>query len=161
MKRLLITFFLIGFFIISSFSQDIFLLQKTKGLKNYKYYPGDHIHLRIKRDILDRKINGVLTGILDSSIILNGSEEIYLRDITFVFRNRQMVRLTKNLCYIVGAGYFFIDALNRTINCEYPIVTQGTLKTGGLIAGTGLMIWPFQNNRIRVGKKWRLKCLVP
>lgn len=160
MKCLFIIFFLIGFFIIPSFAQDIFLLMKTKGFKNYKYYPGDHIHLRMKADTLTREINGVLTGISDSSIILNGSEEIYLRDITVVFRNRQMVRLTKNLCYIAGSGYLFIDALNRTINREYPIVTQGALKTGGIIVGSGLMIWPFQINRIRVGKKWRLKCLV-
>ncbi len=160
MKRLLITFFLIGVFIISSFSQDIFLLQKTRGLKNYKYFPGDHIHLRMKADTLTREISGVLTGISDSSIIVNGSEEIYLRDITVVFRNRRMVRLTKNLCYFAGAGYFFLDALNRTINHEYPVITQSTLITGSIIVGSGLMISPFQINRIRVGKKWRLKCLV-
>ena len=160
MKRWLITFFLIGFFIISSFSQDIFLLQKTRGLKNYKYYSGDHIHVKMKTDSVIRKISGVLTGIFDSSIIVNGSEEIYIRDITVVYRNRQMVRLAKNLCYIAGAGYFFIDALNRTINHEYPVVTQSNLKTGGIIIGSGLVLWPFQINRIRVGKKWRLKCLV-
>ena len=160
MKRLLITFFLIGFFIISSFSQNIFLLQKSRGFKNYKYYPGDHIHVKMKADSVVREISGVLTGVFDSSIIVNGSEEVYIRDITVVFRNRQMVRLTKNLCYIAGAGYFFIDALNRTINHEYPVVTESTLKTGIIIAGSGLVIWPFQVNRIRVGKKWRLKCLV-
>jgi len=141
-------------------SQNMLLLSRTGKYKNYKFYEGDQIHVKIKTDTADLQVRGVLYAIYDSSIILNYDNIILMKDIMVVYRPRWWAKILSYSAIAGGVGYLALDVFNRAINHDDPILLQETLVTSGIIIGVGLLLIPFREHWYKVGEKWEFKALV-
>ncbi len=136
---------------------NILLLKKKGSPKNYKYHLRNEISIRSKTG--DRKISGQIHQITDSTILVDYIHEVYIEDIGQVYRDRYFFKTFSYLLFIAGAGYFILDGFNRTINHEYPIITQNTLVVTGSLVGVGLAFRFLDTKKYRIGKKWELLLL--
>lgn len=141
-------------------SQNIFLIEKPGTVKNYKFHEGDDIHIRIKNLTSVSDIEGPITQISDSSIIIDYSYFILTKDIISVCIERFWVKLAIPVLFIAGVGYLALEALNRTINKETPVITNETAIIGSSLVAGGAVLFPFKERRLNVGEKWRVKTLV-
>jgi len=154
---IIILFFFAGLLVQS---QNMLLLSRTGKYKNYKFYEGDQIHIKIKTDTADLQVRGVLNVIYDSSIIVNYDNVILTKDIITVYRPRWWARILSYSAIAGGVGYLALDVFNRAINQDDPILLQETLVTSGIIIGVGLLLIPFREHWYIVGEKWTLQALV-
>ena len=56
-------------------------------MKNYKYYVNDFVKVKIISS--DTIFSGQITKIRDSSIVLDYSNEVFIKDISIVYRKRK------------------------------------------------------------------------
>lgn len=139
-------------------AQNYLLLLKKKGSpKNHKFRLGSDISLR--SSIRDRKISGTIHLITDTTIIVNFNTEVNIKDISNVYRDRYFFKLFSSVLFIAGGGYFLLDGLNRTINQQYPIITQNTLIVTGSLIGVGFAFKLMDTRKYRIGKNWELQLL--
>jgi len=141
-------------------SQNILLLESTVKYKNFKFYEGHDIHLKVRIDSTSLHVKGVINAIYDSSIIVNYNNIILLKDIEVVYRGRMWTRILSYSAIVVGTGYLVLDSFNRAINKEYPIFDEDTMVTSGIIIGFGLLLIPFREHHYKIGKRWEVKTLV-
>ena len=141
-------------------SQNILLLERSAKYKNFKFYEGNQIHVKIKTDSSDLHVRGIINAIYDSSIIVNYNNIIMIKDIKMVYRPRLWAKLLSISALIAGTGYLALDAFNRAINHQYPVLDQQTVITSGIIIGAGLILIPFRERWYKIGEKWELKALV-
>ena len=97
--------------------------------------------------------------ITDTSILVNFNSEIFIDQITWIYRERYFFRLFSPVLMIAGGGYFILDGFNRAINRQYPVFTENTMLISGVIIGVGLVIKPLGTKRYRIGEKWELLML--
>lgn len=141
-----------------SFSQNIFLLENPGTINNYKYHENDHI--RIKTISKDTIIEGIISKISDSSIIINHANEISPDDISIIYRARWGFTLLQGIFFSVGVPYLAISTLNGVINNDSPIVSKETLIISGSLIATGIAITPLTTRKHNIdNKKWRVKIL--
>ncbi len=151
---------LIAFFILPSFimmGQKLLVLEKAGTVKNYKYKVGDEITVETKRDNL--VFSGSLTGINDSTIVVENYNEIKLAEISRVLRKRELMRIFSGAAISAGVFYFSLDALNGIINNDSPVIAESTLIATGALLGSGLLMKQFVIRKIDLEDKWRLKIL--
>lgn len=129
-------------------------------MKNLKFYEGDAIHLQVKNHPPVSDIEGILTRIGDSSIIIDDMYLIPIKDITAVYKERFWPRIAVPVLFIAGIGYVTLEAFNRAINKEAPVVTKETAIIGSSLVTGGLLLIPLRNRRIEVGDNWRVKTLI-
>jgi hypothetical protein len=140
--------------------QNIFLIERPGTVKNFKFYEGDDIHVRVKNYPPASSIKGTLTGIRDSSIIIDDAYLIPLKDITAVYKDRFWLGLAVPVLFVAGVGYVTLEAFNRLINNDSPVVTTETaIISGSLVAG-GFALIPLKERKFKVGEKWRVKSLI-
>ena len=137
-------------------AQMILLLEKPGTVKNIKYRAGDQIYIKTKDEL---KFSGTINIITDSSIIVNYDVEILIKDITIVFQEMWFISLFSRVAYISGAGYLILDAFNRTINNEYPIIDKSSFVIGTSLIGGGLLMKANSYKRCKINKPWRFKVL--
>ena len=139
-------------------AQNYLLLLKKKGShKNYKFPLGSEISLRSSTK--DKKISGDIHQITDTTILVDFITEVNLEDISYVYRDRYFFKLFSSLLFVAGGGYLVLDGVNRTINHQYPIITQNTLIVTGSLVGVGFAFKLMDTRRYRIGKKWELQLL--
>ena len=141
-------------------SQNILLLERSARYKNFKFYEGNQIHVKIKTDSSDLHVRGIINAIYDSSIIVNYNNIILIKDIKMVYRPRFWAKLLSYSALVAGAGYLALDVFNRAINHQNPVFDQQTVITSGIIIGAGLILIPFRECWYKIGEKWELKALV-
>ncbi|MCX6234569.1 MAG: hypothetical protein NT175_07575 [Bacteroidetes bacterium] len=141
-------------------AQKILLVEYAGTIKNFKYYEGDNIHIRIKNDTAAFHLKGKLTNIRDSTIFIDYCNEVTITDIDAVFRERTGIRIAQSAMIISGTGYFIVDTFNRTINKESPLVDQQTAVIGGSITAAGLIMTLFKERKFNIRDKWRVKILI-
>jgi hypothetical protein len=137
--------------------QRILLLKKKGNPKNYKYFLASEISLR--NGFNDRKVTGQIHMITDTSIIVNYNIEVFIDQITWMYRERYFFRLLSPILMVAGGGYFILDGFNRAINKQYPIITENNMLISGVLIGVGLVIKPLGTKRYRIGKRWELQML--
>lgn len=144
---------------IGSFSQQFIMLEKAGTFKNYKYFTGDDISLVLKSD--GRRIDGEITRIGDSTFVINNQEEFWVGEVKSVVRSRFFFSFFGYGAMIGGSFYLSLDAINRAINGDAPVVTSETAVIGGALIGGGWLLSLFKERNIRVGKemKWRLRVM--
>lgn len=137
-------------------AQQLMLLQNTRNLKNYKYYPGDIIHIKVITD--NRVIEGAITCLTDSTVCIGEWEEVKYSEIKVVYRDRLFIPLLSGLLLTGGVAYFAVDSFNRLINDDAPVIQAQTVAiSGGLVAlSFGLM--PLKYRRINT-KTWKIGML--
>lgn len=142
-----------------SYSQQFILLEKAGTFKNYKYFTGDDISLILKSD--GRRIDGQITRIGDSTFVINNQEEFWLGDVMSVVKSRFFFSYFGYGAMIGGAFYLSLDAVNRVITGDTPVVTSETAVIGGALIGSGWLMSLFKERKIHVGKdrRWRLRIM--
>jgi len=150
----------ISFLIFTSISaaQNIFILERPGTVKNYKYYENDQIKLKVISH--DTIFSGVLTNINDSSIVINHAHEVFLYDISYMYRKRWGFSLLQKLSLIAGGSYLFVSSINGLINNDSPILPKESLIISGSLIAGGIVLIPLTTRRYPVdNKKWRVKIL--
>ena len=137
-------------------AQRILLVEKPGKFKNYKYFVGDDIILKTFPN--NQKHEGIIHEITDTSILINFSNEIMLKDINKVLRKRAGLPWLSLIVRTIGVGYFMLDVVNNTINNE-PMVDQQTLMISGGLVAFSYAIVPLHNRHLKRGEKWRIKVL--
>jgi len=141
-------------------SQNIFLIERPGTVKNYKFHEGDNIHIGVKNYPPVSNIEGILTQIMDSSIIIDDTYLIPIEDITAVYKERFWPTLAVPVMFIAGIGYLGLEAFNRAINKDAPVITKETaIISSSLVAG-GFALIPLKVRKLNVGEKWRVKSLI-
>lgn len=140
--------------------QNMIIVEKPGTIDNIKFFEGSYIHLKWERKTIKTKEKGIITGIFDSTLIIDGYKELVISDITAVYLERRIVKLAGNVAVISGIGFFVLDSFNRLINNEAPVIQNRTLKTSSIVAGAGLITFPLHKRRFGIGKKWRIKVLI-
>jgi hypothetical protein len=155
-KTLFIT--LVVFMLASdAWAQRILLVEKPGKFRNFKYFVGDDIVLKIAP--YGEKHEGIIHEVTDSSLLINFDDEIMLDDIQMILRPRWGMNILSKVTRIAGAGYFILDVVNRSINNQSPVVEENTLIiSAGLVAFSYALV-PFHDKRIKKGEKWRIKVL--
>lgn len=146
------------FFPGNAIGQKKIMLEKTGKFRHYFYEMDDHV--RLKPADSNRLMRGTITGIYDSSLILNSEHEFLFKDIEYFSRPRGGFLFLKELFLKAGIPFFLIVGINRTINHEYPIFDELAIYVGGGLILAGVLISPLSHKRIKPGKKgWQLKIL--
>jgi hypothetical protein len=137
-------------------AQRILIVEKPGKFKNFKYFVGSDISLRILP--AGNRVSGIIHEITDSSILINYDNEIMLSDIERVIKNRWGFSLLSKVTRISGAGYFVIDALNSVITGNPTIVTEKTAIISGSLVAFSYVLVPLHSRPLKKGK-WRIKIL--
>jgi hypothetical protein len=136
--------------------QQFMLVEKYNNLKNFKYCEGDPIRLQIKSE--QRIIEGEITGLSDSSLFIGSWEEIMFNDIRFIYRERYWIRLSRGFFLVGGIGYFSVDAFNRLINNDSPVILMETLAISTGLVGLSFLLIPLKYKRINP-EKWNISLI--
>lgn len=139
-------------------AQQYLVLQKKGKLKNFKYETGSKISLKTRRGNFN--IEGRLTQIGDTSIVIDHSIEIGVTNIVAIYRSSGFLNRLSTLFFIQGGiAYFLIDGTNRAINQEYPVIDESTLLISGTMIATGFALRPFITRKFDIPEKWEIKIL--
>jgi hypothetical protein len=142
---------------LSACAQQYLVLQKRGVVKNIKYQAGDVITLKVVRG--DFVYSGNISHIRDSSIVLNSLNEIFLNEITTVYRPRKFVRFMSKVLFYAGFGYVGLEGVNGAINNDSPMISKSTIISGSVMVGTGLLLKPFKTRKFDIQEKYVLKVL--
>lgn len=138
-------------------AQQFLLLSKPGRLKNYKYFIGDHLHIRFQDSL---RLSGMITGFQDSLIELNANLKIDPGEIQMVYRERRMLMLLSKASLFGGLGYFGLTGFNRLINNDAPVYTESSLWISGAMIGGSFLLRPLLYKKIRLKKDgWKLEIL--
>ncbi len=130
-------FLLLLLFSITVVSQNALILEKCNHRRNYKYKVDNKIILELKNQEV---ISGIITRIEDSTIVLDGLNNINISEIQFVIRKRHGFYQMWNLFFLkIGLGYFAITTINRTIRDEQPIFNTTNMIIVGSAAIIGIV----------------------
>jgi hypothetical protein len=144
---------LLLFWNIALDAQQFMLVENVNNLKNFKYYTGDQIRLKIESE--QRIIEGAITGMTDSSLIIDSWEIISFNDVGFIYRDRFMVQLSRGILLTAGVAYFSIDTFNRLINDDAPVILLETAVISGGLVGLNFLLIPLRYKRIKTDT-WRI-----
>ena len=153
LSALLIVLFLIPF---ATEAQQYLVVEKTGTVKNFKYSPGNSIHLLVS----EKHIKGTLTRFTDSTLTIDYLIIVPLQQITKVYRPRGFVyRFSKQALLAGGIAYMGIVGINGIINNEYPVIDQTTAIIGlSMVAGSFLLI-PLYYRKIPLDGRWQIKVI--
>ena len=139
-------------------SQNILVLEKAGAGKKHLFQVRNNISL--KTESSQKRIKGTITQILDSSIVINYSQEIQITDIAAIYRKRWGFSLLQNVLIAGGVLYTTLSLLNGTINNDDPLVPSKTLKIGGGMILAGILLTPLNTRKHPIEMtRWKLKIL--
>ena len=131
-------------------AQKLMLIEKRKSLKNYKYYPGEDIRLKVKPD--GKTIEGEIICLTDSTVCIDQYKEVPFDDIMFIYRKSSIMRITSGALLLGGVAYWSLDSFNRLINNDSPVILAETTAISGGMIGAGLLLLPLKYQRINAQK---------
>jgi hypothetical protein len=155
--RKILTALLLGAFFIflgQCHAQQFIMVENLRTLKNFKYYLGDNIRLKSAEE--DRLIEGEITCLSDSMICIGDWEEVMLKDIRFIYRERFGILISRSIFLIAGIGYVTIDSFNRLINNDAPVILAETVYISAGLVGLNFLLIPLKYKRIKTGK-WQVE----
>jgi len=158
--NILIKILIICFLTIAGFhavAQQYLVLQKTGTVKNFKYQVGNEITVKVLRG--EYVFSGRISQIKDSSFVLNSLDEIYLSEITHVYRQRNFVRVLSKVLLFGGVGYVGLEGVNGLINDYSPVISQTTLIISASMVATSFALRPFYTRSFDTREKYVLKIL--
>jgi hypothetical protein len=156
MKSRLITIFVL-LCLNPVIGQKILVLENIHTMKNFKYYEGQKIVLKVAGE--RGKVYDRIAGLEEGSVILEYYGEVGFDQIGAICRENWLVRITQSLSFIGGTGYLALDSFNRLINKEGPVLQTETLIISGSMIAFSAALIPFQYRIIRLGDKWKLKMI--
>ena len=100
-------------------------------------------------------VQGNISQISDSMIIINTLEPVYLSRIAAVYRSRALLHRFSSAGIVAGIGYFLLSGFNRAINKESPVISNGTVPISAAVAGSGVVTSFFHFRKFTIGSHWR------
>lgn len=153
---------LIGLLFLSGvelFSQKILLVENVHSLKNFKYYQGEGIMIRLSGG--QARVSDNIFDLTDTTIIFEGLGEVKMENVSCIYRKNWLIETLSGLSLLGGVAYFGIDSFNRLINHEYPVCQTETMWISGGMVVFGLALIPFRYRKINISEKWKIKCIDP
>jgi hypothetical protein len=134
-------------------------LDKPRGEKRIRYYPGNEIFFKMKGENFTRK--ATILEVRPSIFMVNGGE-VAIGDVHSVTIHKKNGLFRQALVYLPAAGilYFLMDSLNPANTGRegfYP--NQGTFIVSGGLVGAGLALQFFKKRTYRIGERNMLKTL--
>ncbi|MEX2379561.1 MAG: hypothetical protein WD530_02380 [Vicingaceae bacterium] len=126
-------------------------------MKRIRYQQNDIIKLKTKKN---QFINGKITKLGDSSFWV-GDQRIFLDSIKYIKKTQGGYgwSLVGNISLLAGLGYFSLDATNRIINSDDPIVPRRTLVSSSVFMGIFVTTVIINNRKYKINKRRRLKII--
>lgn len=157
MRYLLLILFVIVLGSQDTYAQKLLLLQREGRVRNLKYFQGDIIIIDAYADTI--RIKGRISGLTDSTILIDQKYEIPVDEITSILKKRTMLDFLSRGMGVFGLTYFTLNGFNRWINHEYPIYDKESLMivTGSLAGYFALS--KFKYRKFRIGNKWKIRIL--
>ena len=137
--------------------QKLLILERPGTTKYYIFKTGDWIRLYDGKSM--RVIQGDISRITDTMLVINTLEPVYLSRITYLNRPLIMLQLFSKTATAAGIGYFLLTGINNAINKNTPIVNQGTLIVSAVIGGAGVATSFIRYRKLKLGNNWRLKVI--
>lgn len=139
------------------FSQRILILEKPGTVKNIKFKTGDELIICKKGE--KKKISGEINKINDSVLLINYVNEVYIRDIEFVYKPRGLSGFMSEIGYKAGIAYLLLDITNRLIQAESPVFVNSTMIISGSLIATALLFRSYRLRPYKLGDNWRLRVI--
>ncbi len=153
-STLLVLFLL---FSLPATAQRILLVEKPGTFKNYKYFTGDMITLRISGQ--EGRLSGSISVISDSSLLIDDGQEVMLADIDRVLRPRWGLGVLAGASRIAGVAYLSLDVVNHAINDEPDILDRNTVLISAGLVAFSYALYPLRYKRMTIGEPWRIQVL--
>lgn len=119
-----------------------------------------HDNIRLQSKLSDKRLQGKITNISDSSLTLNYATEVMIRDIQKVYTHRWGFRMLQRLSIISGVMYLIISATNSAVNSDGTLISQETLTISGCLIIGGVLLTPLVTRTHDISKgKWKIKLL--
>ncbi|NOX48606.1 MAG: hypothetical protein GXO89_16690 [Chlorobi bacterium] len=145
-------------FATDSFCQDIFLLEKPGTVKNHKYYVNDFV--KLKTFSSGNIINGKITEIRDSSIVVAYANEVFIKDIEVFYKKRWGFGFLNELFLKAGGAYLFLLTVNGVISSDNGEINKVPFIVAGSFIVAGIAVIPLKTRKIKLADhKWRVKIL--
>lgn len=141
----------------AAYCQKLFLLERPGTTKHYIFKTGNRIRLYDGKSM--RMIQGDISRISDTMIVINSIEPVSLGSIRAVYRPLTMLHLFSRASTTAGAGYFLLAAINNSVNNDSPVIDRGTLIFSSVTAGLGIATSFIRYRKFAIGTKWRIKVI--
>jgi hypothetical protein len=154
----LVCFLLLVIFSLNSSAQKTLLVEKIGKSAKYYYHVGD----KIKIQTLSNKtiINGVLSEIRDSSIIISSisSDFIRINEIVCVYKKFPRTQKLGIRLSEFGGIIFLVMAINNLIT-DSQVFTQYGFIVAGSFLGAGIISLALSERPCKIGIRWKVKIL--
>lgn len=137
--------------------QKLLILERPGTTKYHIFQTGNRIRLYDGKAL--RMIQGDISRITDTMIMINSSEPVYLSRVTAVYRPLHMLHLFSRTATTAGTGYFLLTGFNNGINNKTTLIDHGTFVVSAVIAGTGIATSFIRYRKFALGSRWRIKII--
>ncbi len=154
-KLLIVAVFL--FSVLGLSGQYVLLLKKPGKVKYFTYRIGDEILFKSNKH--NDRIYGIIYRITDTSIVINGKNEVQINNIVKVYRNRWGIGLLQKISRYAGIGYMGLDVVNRVINGEGPVIQKQAVIIAGSLIAFSYALYPLHTRVMKINSPWILQPL--
>lgn len=155
--RLLLSLLFFIYLSTSLFSQKIVAFDKRGKVKRVKYYEHEFIRLKM---LNGAKVQGEISAIKENSFIVD-LQEVRLDSVAKVYNTQRYYgfSILGRAALVAGAGYFPLDAFNKLINNDDPIVSGQSAGISGVFLGVGFLSMAIVNKGYKISDKRPLKII--
>ena len=133
------------------------MAENCKTLKNFKFYQGDAIILKVDGGT-DRIFDEIL-DMNDSSIVLAAFGIVRFDEISGIYFENWLVQITRGLSLLGGAAYFGLDSFNRLINNDSPVILAETVIISGSLVALSFALTPLRYRKYNTHGNWKLRMI--
>ncbi len=156
-KRLIFTGILTLFITTGIFAQKILIIENNRSLKNFKYYPGDEILVKISN--MEGRVTDLISDLSDSSVTFEFMGEVELNEILCIYRENWLIKRLWGLSLLGGTAYFGISSFNRLINNQDPVIDSETMIISGSLVAFSFALIPFELRKINTRGNWQMRII--
>lgn len=138
-------------------AQKVLLLQKPGKSNWVMYNTGDKISVRVGEP--EFVVNGVISGIDDSTCTVNHNYTFQLSKVKDVIRTRHFASHSWRTLYLASVLYFAGSMFNHGINSEKPLIDNTVPIVSGSLSVLGTTALLLRHHHCRMEKGWCLKVL--
>ena len=143
--------------IIQCCGQNILLLEKSGGRKNFKYFTGNEIAIKTSSLF----IKDIILFIDSNKVNLKNYGTLMIDSVEAVYRLRFGMSLLSKSCFTAGAGYFVIGTANQAITGNGPVFDKVIVIPSALLMGVAIIFHQVRYRSVKtVNSQWKLKGLV-
>jgi hypothetical protein len=141
----------------ANYAQKVLLLQKPGKTNWVMYNTGDKISVRLGEP--EFAVNGVISGIDDSTCTINYNYTFQLSKVKEVTRTRHFASHSWRTLYLASVLYFAGSMFNHGINSEKPLIDNTVPIVSGSLAALGSTALLLRYRHCKMENGWCLKVL--